>query len=953
MRIGRVILPTGISLAIHAALLGLVALATWTVVRPAPRQMPTVELSLDGPRETPREPPPPVTPQPDQQVPEAPSISRLAESLALPEPARDAVAAPTIAPRTDASNPKEIRIAPGAGATGPASFAGVTSRRASSVVFVVDCSGSMVSAMSIVLEELGRSLERLAPDQRFAIVPFRGADSADAPATFPARLALVPATDSNLREARAFLRTIAPGGRSDPLAGLGPALALKPEAIFFLARSIPRTTGEGTGTWGPGERTIMAELDRLNPEFERKGGVRARGTQIAAIQFLQPDPTGIMQSIGMAHGRGSTGYTVLTLEQLGRAELAPAPSARQLAADLDRASAMLAELSRDATDAAVLVGLPTDDQIKRTRRAAMDAMNLVDQSAAMLGISEDGPGGVGGLMGEGSGGDDPRIVLLGARAALLLAASDPSHEFRASLLERAARAVTLLDGDALADGSTRAMAVSTWALAHGLRREPPALELRERMAEILRVEPGLASSSLELTLALLFVERGEGASVPAIDWSRPPFVASDGKSGQPPTDPGAALLSCDAMARVARMPGESVTGAETAPFDAPYAAFLALDIETPTPPEREAIVRKRLERLRGMPPAPDGGEPLERIGAALASISSRATAPSAELGEAFEVELTRLLAIAPPLGVELVLEAAVVLLDREDESVGGLRLASRLAAIAGDSARTREAHQRATEACMIALVRLVERAPSDQTIESLIELVGSSNASDTAPSTRDAAALIAASALIDTAREPTWSDVRAYDLLALVSDVPPGRESAARLAERLDTRLAMLAMRDGDVDRHVVSMRRSVELSRSLGREPSVKTLDAIATTLVDLGAPEAVEACRALLAHPRVMSLERGQVGAEILLARALTNAGDDAGALVVLVPLAQAMPEPGPVPPEQFWQVWTMTLEAMSRAEPARAQEVHGHLTRLGLIDETLGGDPWASRLRALAKH
>lgn len=948
MRIGRVILPTGISLAIHAALLGLVALATWTVVRPAPRQMPTVELSLDGPREIPREAPPPVTPQPDQPVPEAPSISRLAESLALPEPARVAVAAPIITPRTDASKPTEIRIAPGAGAAGPASFAGVTSRRASSVVFVVDCSGSMVSAMSIVLEELGRSLERLAPDQRFAIVPFRGADSADAPATFPTKLALVPATDSNLREARAFLRTIAPGGRSDPLAGLGPALTLKPEAIFFLARSIPRTED----TWGPGEQAIMAELDRLNPVYPRKNGTSARASQISAIQFLQPDPTGIMQSIGLAHGRGSSGYTVLTLEQLGRAELSPAPSARQLAADLDRASAMLAELSRDATDAAVLVGLPTDDQIKRTRRAAMDAMNLVDQAAAMLGISEDGAGGAGGLMGEGSGGDDPRIVLLGARAALLLAASDPSHEFRASLLERAARALTLLDGDAISDGSTRAMAVSTWALAHGLQRDPPAPEVRERLAEILKTEPALASSSLELTLALLFVERGQGASVPAIDWNRPPFVASDGRSGQSPTDPGAALLSCDAIARVSRMPGEAASAAASAPFDAPYAAFLAIDVLTPTSPEREAIVRERLGRLRALPPARDGGEPLEQIGAALASASSMASDQSMESVEAFEAELARLLEMAPPLGVELVLEAAVALLDRKDASVGGLRLASRLAAIAGNAASTHAAHQRATEACMIALVRLVERAPSDTTIESLIELVGSSDATNAAPSTRDAAALIAASALIETGREPTWPDARAYDLLALVSEVVPARETAARLAERLDARLAMLAMRDGDVDRHVVSMRRSVELSRSLGREPSVKTLDAIATTLVDLGAPEAVEACRELLAHPRVMSLERGQVGAEILLARALANAGDDAGALVVLVPLAQSMPEPGPVPPEQFWQVWTMTLESMSRAEPARAQELHGHITRLGLIDESLGAEPWAGRIRALAK-
>lgn len=946
MRIGRVILPTGISLAIHAALLGLVALATWTVVRPAPRQMPTVELSLDGPPPTRATPPPPPITEPDQPVPEAPSISRLAESLALPEPSRVAVAPATLAPKVDSSRPTQISIAPGAGAAGPASFAGVTSRRASSVVFVVDCSGSMVSAMSIVLEELGRSLDRLAPDQRFAIVPFRGTERADVPATFPSRLALVPATDANLRDARAFLRTLAPGGRSDPLAGLGPALALKPEAIFFLARSIPRTQD----TWGPGEQAIMAELDRLNPVYPRKDGTSARASQISAIQFLQPDPTGIMQSIGLAHGRGLSGYTVLTLEQLGLAELAPAPSARQIAADLDRASSMLAELSRDATDLAVLVGLPTDEQAQRTRRVAMDVLHLVDQSAASLGISEhvDAAAGSDG----GGGGADPRVVLLGARAALLLAASDPSHEFRVSLLQRGARAITLLDGDVLTDASTRAMAVSTWALAHGLTREPPASEVQDRMAEIIQAEPALATSSLELTLATLFVERGARTGPLPMDWSRPPFTHAGqvtGVNGGGRTDAGAALLAGDAIKRASRMQGGEASASHAPPLDAPYAAFLALDTDSPTLPEREAIIRTRLERLRSMPPVPGGGEPLEQLDAALAAL---APGQSREAAAEFDATLRRLLRSTPPLGFELVLERAVGLLNAKDASVDDLRLASRLGAIAGDGASTHEAHQRATEACMIALVRLVERAPSDASIESLIEMVGSSDASNAAPSTRDAAALIAASSLIEVGREPSWTDARAYDLLALVSDVTPARETAARLAEHLDTRLAMLVSRDGDVDRHVVSMRRSVALSRSLGREPRVKTLNAIASTLVGLGAPEAVDACREVLAHPRVASLEHGRTGAEILLARALTNTGDDAGALVVLVPLAQSMPEPGPVPPEQFWQVWTMTLESMSRAEPGRAQEVHAHLTRLGLIDESLGGEPWATRLRALAR-
>ncbi len=924
MRIGRVILPTGISLAIHAGIVGLAALATWTVVRPASHQMPTAELSLDGPRQTPRQPEP--TPSVPDPSPAAPSIGEFAESLALPEPRPARVALPTLAPMADAASHEPIRVAGGAG-TGPASFAGVTSRRASSVAFVVDCSGSMVSAMSIVLEELGRSLERLAPDQRFAIVPFT--DAENSPATFPRKLALVPATDTNLREARAFLRTLAPGGRSDPLAGLRPALTLRPEAVFFLARSIPRTEG----SWGDGESVIMAELDRLNPVYARKDGVSARATQINAIQFLQPDPSGIMLAIAGEHGRGASAYTVLTLEQLGRAELVGAPSARQIAADLDRASTLLASLATDATDTTVLVGFPTQQQRERTRKNAMEALSLVDHASASLGISEDGE----------SGGDDPRVVLLGARAALLLVASDPSHEFRASLLERAARAITLLDGDALADAPTRAIALSTWALAEGLKDAPPDVATRERLARVLSAEPTLAQSSLEVTLTRAFIARGaKGDEAHALDplsyaWSAPPFTDAQGMA-----DPGAALLSCDAVTRASRMAGSSARA------DAPYASFLALDVERPTRAEREAIVRERLERLRTMPPAPGGGEPLQRLDTLLASLT-----PGGSPGDAADL-ITRVevaLAGTPHLGVEMVLERAIAILEAKDASVGDLRLAARLASIAADATAGRvPALGRAIEARTIALVRLVERAPSDATIEQLAIAVVSPDAASLAPSTRNAALLVAVSAIIGPDREPVWTDARAYDLLALVSDAVPAREAAMALAEQLDARLAALAARDGDIDRHLVSMRRSVVLSKSLGRQPRVETLDAIARALVDLGVPESVEACRVLLAHPRIGTLRDGRLGAEILLARALKISGDDAGALGVLVPLAQSMPEPGPVPPERFWMVWTMTLESMTRAEPGRTQEVRGHVTRLGLIDESLGGEPWASRLHAL---
>ncbi|QYK48755.1 MAG: hypothetical protein KF838_02635 [Phycisphaeraceae bacterium] len=939
MRIGRVILPTGISLAIHAALLGLVALATWTVVRPPSRSMPTVELSLSG---SPVEPVAQPSPAPPDRVEpgsaEAPSLADVVSLLTLPARATPPPSSPMLMPRASGRPERAIRLAPGGAASGPASFAGVTSRRAASVVFVVDCSGSMVSAMSIVLEELGRSIERLAPDQRFAIIPFRGSNSAAAPATFPPRLTLVPATDANLRDARAFLRTIVTEGRSDPLAGLIPALTLKPEAVFFLARSIPRTEG----TWGGGEAAILAELDRLNPEQTRRG-VRARPTQINAVQFLQHDPTGIMQAIGSVHGRGTSGYTLVTLEQLGRAGLANAPSARAIATDLDRAEAVLTDLASDASDITLLLGFPTSDQTDRVRRAARLALDLVDQASAALGISEDGV----------TGGDDPRIVLLGARAALLLAASEPSHEFRAALLERAARAVTLLEADASAPDEAapivqsdlaRALVLSTWALAYGLRDEPPDAEVRFRLQALMRAEPSLASASLELVLAPLFVERGQSAQPATIDWNAPPFRDEAGH-----IEIGAVLLSCDAATRSARMPGAIERADLPPPVDAPYASFLKL----PDPSgAHEAIVRKRLIHLRTLPPRQTAGEPLEQLDTLLASLPG-ATGTSALDLSTLDGMLRDLVSLSQPLGAELVLDRAHELIAKPEADSHALNLGSLLASVAGDATLRDATRERAWEARLIAASRLLERSPSEPAIEELIRLLGSSESSALAPSTREAASLMAVSALTVESREPRWSDARAYDLLATISASSTARHAAYELATRLEARFALLASTDRDLDRHLVTMRRSIELSRGLGFLPNVRTLEAVARALVELGSDEAIHACADLLAHPNVATTEQGREGAAILAARAQINADDHAAALGILVPLARAMPEPGPMPARIFWEAWTLTLETMIRAEPQRQQEAHAHTVRLGLIDEQLGGEPWASRIRAVASR
>lgn len=928
VRIGRVAIPTAISLAVHAALLSLIALATWTIVRPPAREAPSVELSLSGPSSPrPVAPKPPAPPTP-ADASSRPSVSDIVNSLTAESsefPAPPAQGLPAVAPPAPKSGfqPSSLRIE--SGAAGPASFAGVTSRRAASVVFVVDCSGSMVSALSIVLEELARSIERLAPDQRFAIIPFRDEDAESELPTFPARLALVPATDQNLAAARVFLRSLSPGGRSDPLAGLRPALALRPEAIFFLARSIPRTTGTGIGTWGAGQDAILAELDRLNPMTPRRDGTLARATQISAIQFLQPDPTGIMPAIGAAHGRGDSGSSVLTLEALGRASLAAAPDARRIASDLDRATEILAELTRDGTDVTVLVGFPTPDQVMRVRRAASEVLELADRAAASFGLSEDGQ----------SGADDPRIVLLTARASLLLAAADPTHEFRAALLSRAERVRMLLAGETLTQSPMRAMVASTWAISAALSEGVPAA--RAEIRDLVHDEPGLASSSLELTLGMLFLERGEGARAVALDWRSPPFVSASGTA-----DPGAALLACDALARARRLPG-AIDSHEPR---APYAAFLALPVDSPSALEREAIVRARLSDLATRSAAPAAQEPLERVVALLAGLEPESPA----LGE-----LAGVLVESPDLATTLTLERAATLIDTGSADAGFLRHAASLADVARATARSDASRTHAATLGIVARTRLVNQHPSEPAIEDLVASIGGETAAPAAggvdSDTLDAARLVAVAALIDSTRTPRWSDARALELLAGVSASGPARSAAGTLLAAVDARLDAISSAQPDADRWLVAMRSSVSAARALGLPARLQTLEAIARTLVDLRDADAVGACRELLAHPEIDTLPGGRTVAQLLLAQALIDTADDPGAMGILVPLAQAATEPTAGDEPAFWRTWTLTLECISRAGPERAAEVRAHITRLSLIDESLGGEPWAARLRALA--
>ncbi|MBX3373322.1 MAG: hypothetical protein KF817_05760 [Phycisphaeraceae bacterium] len=236
------------------------------------------------------------------------------------EPARDEAVVPVAPPP---SAPVALPAAPGAGSAqgidlppvempGTAAdvppavaFAGIPATNARRIVFVLDASGSMVRSMSIVIDELRRSLAALGPRQEFAIVFFRRSEAI----VVPPQGRLVPATEADKARALAWIeRSILPEGRSNPLAALEYALSLRPDVIFLLSEDIT-----GSGEFEIDQRDLLARLDVVNPVDPRTGRRRAR---INCVQFLDPDPLRTLERIAEAHG-DERGYRFLGRVELG------------------------------------------------------------------------------------------------------------------------------------------------------------------------------------------------------------------------------------------------------------------------------------------------------------------------------------------------------------------------------------------------------------------------------------------------------------------------------------------------------------------------------------------------------------------------------------------------------------------------------------------------------------
>ncbi len=386
----RLFVPSAASIVVHVLLLIIILAATITVTRrenPRPTLTDVVIAAAPPPTALPATN---VEPQPRESAPQI-----AAATLALPtEPLTSFAQVPNLANTPLPSVPSASRALLDASVDQPqraVSFAGLSGKAAQRVVYVVDASGGMVSSFAFIRAKLAHSIAGLSPTQHFQILITRQQASSETVVRFqhpePSRDDLVRALPAHRNAAISWLKSLIVGGKSDPLEGLKAALALEPapDLVFFLSRGFVRANADSA--WSV--ETVLAELDRLNPRSRRNG---QRPVVIKTIQFLDDDPTGLMQAIADDHGDGLGSFRVLTIDDLAdqgaQDDAIAAERDSRLDAVLRDVRAILVAVETDARHLAC--GLPRKIERDRVAEAVRDAERLLGPRIGDL-VTPDSP----------------------------------------------------------------------------------------------------------------------------------------------------------------------------------------------------------------------------------------------------------------------------------------------------------------------------------------------------------------------------------------------------------------------------------------------------------------------------------------------------------------------------------------------------------------------------------
>ncbi len=641
---------------------------------------------------------------------------------------------------------------------------------------------------------------------------------------------------------------------------------------------------------------------------------------------------------------------------------------------IDQAAGVLARLSRDATDTTVLYAVPSAEQQERARATAAEADALLDRARhaassitereTRLSLREGGGEG-----GEGSGSllaalrdEQVRGAFVRGRARVLLAATAPD--------ETARRTHAQVAIDALG----------------GILMEEPAAEAARRsnlgVALLLRAEEGDARASLANfdfasgesrtgragvlpgTVAEALLGRLRAAPAAEVDACVRDLAKTRDRAPRVSRNRPDALwhvVFADAQARAFierwRATGERVLLARA--FE-PHRALLD---GTPdlgmSSRERRALIWSRLDRLVAFVGAPLPLEtlpPEPLLARAVTLARDPGTRPEAERIFAHLADRTD----AATVRADALWEMCVLAQGAGD--------AERAAALTARFAREFQADPRAGDALAYAVHHARERFAA--------------TGPGSAPEARRAyldALRIATSGFPHSPRIDQWRLERArlllepspeqdraagLALLESISAQAPSAAEADALYERqqgavIDDLRARLsaARRDGNVDdvrrlggQIAAEARRAAAWAGSRARPSLDRFLADRADGQVESGKPDdAAGVYRDLIG--RQAAVPGGPARLGLGLGRALLLAGDDERAFAALREAAAPFDaaEQSATRPEEYWHAWTLMLEVLAAREGNRAGALRVHVRRLEGIDPALGGEPWASRIRA----
>lgn len=279
------LMPWGVSLAIHAALVTLALVVIWAVIDDQ-----ETDAGLDAAVVT-------VNPAP------ASALHKMLQVEQVEKTRPDASTSPTPAPTPDTigtasadATAAEVFNVADLGMPELGDFTPMDDRdifdpkgpragdpdRAHRVVYVIDASGSLIDTFPFVIRELKRSIANLPSDYQYTVIFFQ-----DGRAIEPRPLGLKEASPYTRLEMIRWFRDIRPSGRTSPVPALERALSYRPDEVFLLSDNI---TGGGTGA-----TEMELEQQRLLNVVKQTN----RDTRIHTIQYLYRDPLAQAQAQGM------------------------------------------------------------------------------------------------------------------------------------------------------------------------------------------------------------------------------------------------------------------------------------------------------------------------------------------------------------------------------------------------------------------------------------------------------------------------------------------------------------------------------------------------------------------------------------------------------------------------------------------------------------------------------